>query len=218
MTAAGKRKRVGPVTLWAVGLAARLVRLLARTWRYTTVNAEALEGLRAQGIPIVFTVWHGRMLPLAWYHRDQGITILVSPHADGDVGVRIAQSFGFRTERGSTYRDAGRALLRMSRAAAEGREVVFTPDGPRGPAETVSPGALIVAQRSGAPIVPVTAGARHAWRLRSWDRFLIPKPFARVTVVYGDAVYVDEPTARDAAAEAQRLEQVMRELTAAADA
>jgi lysophospholipid acyltransferase (LPLAT)-like uncharacterized protein len=158
------------------------------------------------------------MLPLAWHHRDQGITILVSPHADGDVGVRIAHAFGFRTERGSTYRGAGRALLRMSRAAEEGRDVVFTPDGPRGPAETVSPGALIVAQRSGAPILPVAAGARRAWRLRSWDRFLIPRPFATVTVVYGDALYVDEPTARHAAAEGERLEQVMRTLTATADA
>jgi len=218
VTGVALKRRHPPWVRWSVAAAVGVLRALARTWRMREVNAAALAQVRGAGRPVVFAVWHGRLLPLMWHHRDQGLTVLVSPHADGDIGVQLAEAFGFRTERGSTFRGADRALMRMSGAAAEGREVVFTPDGPRGPAETFAPGALIVAQRSGAPLVPVTAGARAAWRLRSWDRFLIPKPFARVKVIYGDPIYVSDRTPREAAAQAEHAERILRDLTAAADA
>jgi lysophospholipid acyltransferase (LPLAT)-like uncharacterized protein len=83
----------------------------------------------------------------------------------------------------------------------DGACLAVTPDGPRGPAESVAPGAAFVAQRPGAPMVPVSVKASSAWRLKSWDRFMIPKPFARLTVAYGDPIYVDAESARDAAKE-----------------
>jgi lysophospholipid acyltransferase (LPLAT)-like uncharacterized protein len=89
--------------------------------------------------------------------------------------------------------------------------VAVTPDGPRGPARSYAPGALIAAQRAGAPIVPIAAHADSAWKLSSWDNFLIPKPFARVTVAYGEPTRVSSETSRAAAAEAPSFQKLMEE-------
>jgi lysophospholipid acyltransferase (LPLAT)-like uncharacterized protein len=158
------------------------------------------------------------MLALLWQHRGEGIAVLISEHGDGEIIARLAESLGFRTVRGSTSRGADRALLGMSRAVESGVDVAFTPDGPRGPAERFAPGALVVAQRTGAPVVTVRVGASRSWRLRSWDRFMIPKPFATVTIAYGDPVYVTAASLREAADEGSRFEALMRETGAAARA
>jgi lysophospholipid acyltransferase (LPLAT)-like uncharacterized protein len=195
-----------------------IIRALAATWRIRVVNREAVDALRARRRPIVFAFWHGEMLPLVWQHRNEGAAILVSSHRDGEIIARIAESFGFRTVRGSTSRGAGRALLGLVRTLEEGRDVAVTPDGPRGPARKFAPGALVAAQRGAAPIVAVAVHASRAWRLRSWDRFLIPKPFARVTVAYGPPTPVAAATAREAAGEAARFEQLLAETAAVAGA
>lgn len=203
---------------WAVRIGLLLVRALAPTWRLTERNARVVRELRARGQPIIFAFWHGRMLPLLWHHRREGVAILVSEHADGEIIARIAEALGYRTVRGSTTRGSERALLRLIRVVQGGAEVAVTPDGPRGPAERFAAGALVVAQRSGAPIVPVASGSPSAWRLRSWDRFMIPRPFARVTIAYGEPIRMDGHTARDAAARAPRVGELLRDLTASVDA
>jgi lysophospholipid acyltransferase (LPLAT)-like uncharacterized protein len=97
--------------------------------------------------------------------------------------------------------------------------VAITPDGPRGPARRFASGALVVAQRAGAPIIPLAVATRRAWRLKSWDGFLIPKPFARITVAYGEPAFVTAPTPREAVADTSRLETLMQRVcTTAADA
>ena len=98
-----------------------------------------------------------------------------------------------------------------------GAHVAVTPDGPRGPAESFAPGALIAAQRSGAPIVLLRAVADRAWRLRSWDRFIIPKPFARLTIYVGEPLYVNADSLRAAADQAPRFQALMRALPLAID-
>ena len=203
---------------WAARLGLLLVRALAPTWRVAERNAGVVRELRGRGQPIIFAFWHGRMLPLLWHHRRQGVAILVSEHGDGEVIARIAEALGYRTVRGSTSRGSERALLRLIRTVQSGAEVAVTPDGPRGPAEQFAPGALVVAQRSGAPIVPVASGSAGAWHVRSWDRFMIPRPFARVTIAYGEPIRMDGHTARDAAAQAPRVGELLRELTASVDA
>lgn len=182
---------------------------LARTWRFRVVNEQALDDLRASGRPFIYSLWHGHLLPLLWYHRGSNVAVLISEHRDGELIARAAESLGYRSIRGSTTRGAERALLSLVRELKEGRYVAVTPDGPKGPPRTFAPGALIAAHRSGAPILPVAAGADRAWRLRSWDRFMIPKPFARVTVAYGTATSVDAPSARAAASEGPRFEALM---------
>lgn len=204
-----------PNVTWQVRLGLVVLRLLAATWRIRVVDGEVVTALRAARQPFVFTLWHGQMLPLVWHHRDQGIAVLISEHRDGEIIARIASALGLRAVRGSTYRGADRALVGLVRELRAGRDVAVTPDGPRGPAGHFAPGALIAAQRAGVPIVAVAAAATRAWRLRTWDGFMIPKPFARVTVAYS-AAWVESPTARDAAAEAPRFKQLLETTVARA--
>ncbi|HEY7894999.1 MAG TPA: lysophospholipid acyltransferase family protein [Gemmatimonadaceae bacterium] len=204
--------------IWLSRLGGVLLRVLAHTWRIRYVNREPVAALMGAGQPVVLVLWHGELLPILWTQRLRGLVALISEHGDGEILARVALSLGYHTVRGSTSRGGGRALLGMSRAIEDdGRSLVFTPDGPRGPARTFAPGALIVAQRTGAPVVTLAAGASRAWRLTSWDSFLIPKPFARVTVAYGDPVVIDAATVRKAAEQAARFETLLNATSAVAN-
>ena len=194
------------------------MRLLGRTWRVRRVNDGSVRDLRRQHVPIVFALWHGDMLPLLYLHRDEGVAVLISEHRDGELIARIAQSLGFRTVRGSSSRGAARALAGMVRELESGRDVAVTPDGPRGPARSFAPGALIAAQRAAAPVIAVGVSARSAWRLKSWDRFVIPKPFGRVSVAYSDPMRLQSSSARAAVDETSRFETLMGEVQQLADA
>lgn len=204
-------------TRWLVRVGAVVIRALAATWRIRVIGDAGLRGERAAKRPIIIVLWHGQMLPLLYQHRGEGVSILISEHRDGELIARIAASFGHRSVRGSTTRGAGRALLGLVREVEQGHDIAVTPDGPRGPARSFAPGALAVAQRTGAAIIPATVGAARAWRLRSWDRFLIPHPFSRVVISYGDAARVRAPDARSAAGEAERFQRLMEEAERAAD-
>lgn len=210
-------QRPAPKHAWAVAVGGVALRALAATWRLRERNGDVVRRLRAEHQPIIFAFWHGRMLALLWKHRNEGASVLISEHKDGELVARAALALGYRTVRGSTFRGAERALLGMIRVVEAGGDVAFTPDGPRGPAESFAPGALIVAQRTGAPIVLVASGARRAWRLRSWDGFRIPKPFARVTIAYADPIYITTPSARAASEEAPRMQALLRQLAAQVD-
>jgi lysophospholipid acyltransferase (LPLAT)-like uncharacterized protein len=163
-------------------LGSGLIRVLGITWR-VRYRAAAFDAAQQGRGPVIYMSWHGQMLPMLWAHRNRGISVLISEHRDGELIARIAHSLGFRTVRGSTTRGASRSLIGMTRAIEAGIDVAITPDGPRGPAHSFAPGALYVAQRTGCRLVAVGAAAR-AWHLKSWDRFAIPVPFARVTVAY----------------------------------
>ncbi|MDQ6872820.1 MAG: lysophospholipid acyltransferase family protein [Gemmatimonadota bacterium] len=192
--------------------------VLARTWRIRVVNGEALRKLRASELPFIFALWHGHLLPLLWHHRDEGVRVLISEHRDGEIVARAAESLGYGLIRGSTTRGADRALISLVRELQAGHEVAITPDGPKGPAEKFAPGALIAAQRSGSFILPVAASASRSWRLKSWDRFMIPKPFARVTVAYGPPAKVLATNPRAAVDEAPRFERLLTDAVGLAGA
>ncbi len=187
------------------------LQMLSRTWRIRVVNGEYVTDLRRKGRPFIFALWHGQLLPLLWHHRGEGVLILISEHRDGELVARAARSLGYGLIRGSTTRGAERALIALVRQLQGGHEVAITPDGPRGPAKTFAPGALVAAQRSDSFILPVAAAADRAWRLRSWDRFMIPKPFARVTVAYGPPAKVLAKTSRAAGEEGPRFERLLNE-------
>lgn len=193
----------------AIVLGSGLLRTLASTWRYSIVDESHLKELRAAGRPFVFSLWHGQLLPLIWHHRGEDVAILVSEHSDGEMIARIAASIGYRLIRGSTTRGGSRALLGLVRELNAGREVAVTPDGPRGPARKYAPGALMAAQRANAPVLPIAAHVDRAWSLSSWDSFVIPKPFARITVAYGAPSLVNAASSREAAAESDVFEQLM---------
>lgn len=150
-----------------------------------TVHEERWRALVDAGRPRVFLLWHEVLLPLLWQHRHQGVVIVVSEAREGQYLADLAASLGYAAVRGSSTRGGARALLGAVRELQEGRSVAFTPDGPRGPRRELKAGVVAAAQRGGGVIVPIHAEADGGWRLDSWDRFLIPKPGARVTVTYG---------------------------------
>lgn len=204
---------------WIVRLGVPIVRLLGATWRIRLINTtSSIDRLRRERQPIVFALWHGDMLPLLYHHRDEGVSVLISEHHDGELIARVAESLGFRTVRGSTTRGASRALVALTRELSSGHDVAITPDGPRGPARSFAPGALIAAQRAGAPVIAVGVSARTAWRLRSWDRFAIPRPFSKLSIAYSEPVALDAASPRAAAQETSRFQALMGEMERLANA
>lgn len=201
------------ILIW---LGVTVLRLLAMTWRMRVVGDGPLKEARSRRIPMLHTLWHGQMLPILWQHRDQGIAIVISEHRDGEIIAQIAQRLGCRSIRGSSSRGASRALLALARELSDGRDAAITPDGPRGPAHRFAPGALVAAQRSGKPLLLIGAHARSQWQLRSWDGFIIPKPFTRVTIAYHGPVYISATGPREAAEQAPELEALMSATVAAA--
>lgn len=170
-------------------LAPAVLRAVAASWRVERVGAEAFEALHAAGA-YVAAMWHGAMLAPTPLHRHRGIAVLVSPSDDGGLVVKVLRRFGYGVIRGSTSRHGPRAMREMREALAAGTPVVVTPDGPRGPQYAMNVGVAWLARETGAPILPVRITAAPAWRLRSWDKFMIPKPFAKVRVEYLPAVRV----------------------------
>ena len=184
-----------------------LFRLWAKTLRLTLVdphNGVAL--VREQ--PVIFAIWHNRLLMLPppfdrWFPTRQSIG-LISASRDGDLVSLLIERSGYGTIRGSTSRKGVIALRQLVEALAAGSNVLFTPDGPRGPVYEVSPGVIFVAQKSGAPIVPIHVEYSSSWRLKSWDRFCVPRPFSKMRFILGAPIQV-EPTKSPEQFEQERL-------------
>jgi lysophospholipid acyltransferase (LPLAT)-like uncharacterized protein len=182
-------------------VAASLVRALGMTLRLTVAGTEAVGRHWAPGRPVIYAVWHGQILMVPWLnerlcksHGARPATVLVSRSRDGEIVAQYLRSFGLDSVRGSTSRggrEAGRALVA---AVRQGRDIAVVPDGPRGPRGQLQPGVVTLAALTGAPIVPLAVAARPALRLRSWDAFIVPWPFARCAAVFGPPLRV----ARDA--------------------
>jgi len=191
---------------------ASLVRLLCWTWRYEVQDAPAYTEALAAGERFVYAFWHSGILPAAALRRDEGIAVLVSRHRDGELITRIIHRLGYVTGRGSSTRGGDSGVREMLAWAEAGRHLAVTPDGPRGPAERAKDGLIYLAARTGRRVVPIALGVRSAWRLRSWDRFRVPHPFARVAVSHGAPLAVGDLEAdRDGACEA--FDRALRALT-----
>lgn len=185
-------------------LGAIAVRMLAGTLRVKSDEA-TVAPLWAARVPVIYATWHGRLLLLPWLYGWRGAHALTSRSRDGEIVSRWIRRFGLVPIRGSSSRGGADALRELTRAVRAGREVVVVPDGPRGPREVLKPGVIVLARLSGAPIVPMAVGASREWRLRSWDEFRIPRPFARCVVRFGEPIRVSR-TADRAAEEAARKE------------
>jgi lysophospholipid acyltransferase (LPLAT)-like uncharacterized protein len=188
-----------------------VVSALAHTWRYDVQHEEHWRGLA--GGPFLFMCWHEALLPLLWRHRGQDIALVVSEARDGQYLADFGRRLGYRLVRGSSTRGSVRALIGAIRELEQGHAVAMTPDGPRGPRRELKPGIIAAAQRTGAAILPLHSDANRTWRFRSWDRFMLPKPFARVGVGYGPPIRVGrEPGDQEsgAAMAGAALEQLTR--------
>jgi lysophospholipid acyltransferase (LPLAT)-like uncharacterized protein len=169
-----------------------LVRLFCGTLRLTIDREDECERLIREHNGAIFVTWHGRtMIPIHhWYRTRRPYHVLVSLSRDGDFLSELFRVFGMKVIRGSTGRRGVMATRAALAALDSGSVLGFTPDGPRGPSGVAQPGAVYFAQRSGRPIIPAGISAYPRWFTRSWDRFLIPRPFARARWVYGDPIFV----------------------------
>jgi lysophospholipid acyltransferase (LPLAT)-like uncharacterized protein len=184
------RLKVSPAA--AQLLAGPALRFLAASWRIELQHEDRWRPIYEARRPHVYLLWHEALLPLLWHHRDQGVAIVVSAAREGRYLADFATSLGYRALYGSSTRGGARALLAAVRELRAGRAVAFTPDGPRGPRRELKPGVIAAAQRGAAVVVPVHAESSRSWRLHSWDRMMIPKPFARVWISYGQPFEVAE--------------------------
>jgi hypothetical protein len=161
-----------------------LLWLLGSTWRFEEIAEEGvtpLVGGAGAGAEI-FCFWHQCVLPCAIYYRRTHATILISRSFDGELITRILGLFGFRAARGSSSRGAREGLLGLKEVIESGRPAIFTADGPLGPIYQTKMGPIKLAQITGARIGAFHLEPERAWTMRSWDRFLIPKPFTRIVV------------------------------------
>jgi lysophospholipid acyltransferase (LPLAT)-like uncharacterized protein len=186
-------------------LVAFLLRVLNRTLRYETVVEAGAAPARPPALQ-VWCFWHRCLIPCACYfHGKFKPAVLISSSFDGELIARTIERLGFLTARGSSSRSGGSGLWSLAKAVERGYPAVFTADGPRGPIYKVKPGAVKLAQLTGYSIGIFYAHPQKAWELKSWDRFLIPKPFSRVAISWGRHVVV--PRNEDPeAVEAKRLE------------
>jgi lysophospholipid acyltransferase (LPLAT)-like uncharacterized protein len=142
--------------------------------------------------------------------------VLVSRSRDGALAARYVRHFGLSVARGSSSRGGGAGLRSLVAALRGGADVAIVPDGPRGPSEQLQPGAVVLAALTGMPVVPVAVGARPSRRLRSWDRFMVPWPFARCVLAFGPPTHVAADADRERAR--KDLGHALAEVTARADA
>ena len=199
------------------GIAAGFIRGLRATVRLRHHGDAALREQERRGEPFILAFWHRHLLLMPYSYRGKRISVLVSQSKDGELIARTVARLGIDSSRGSSSRGGAAGLRSLLRKAAEGYDIAFTPDGPRGPVGVVQPGVVLAAAATGLPVWPVALAATRCRRLRSWDRFVVPLPLSTVHFVYGDPLRVDrrgDPTAAaaelksrlDAAeAEAERL-------------
>ena len=202
----------------AVRLLSWLLHGLYATLRPVYVQPHFERRVWHGGTPVLLAFWHGRMLYFVHLYRHTHITALVSRSKDGEFISQVLMRFGIHATRGSSSRGGARGLLEIVKRVRQGFHVAFTPDGPRGPCYQVQPGIVAVAKQTGAPILPVAYSAQWKKVLGSWDGFVIPWPFSRVVVVYGEPIYVPpRASAVTFGAKRQEVEASLRHITKIAD-
>lgn len=186
--------------------------------RLIVLGGEKYNQIRAEGKPVIFALWHERLLIVPYFFRRRNVVGFVSPSRDGEILVQIGLRWGFKVLRGSSSHSVAKSWVKMIRELKEGGEVIMIPDGPRGPVHVFKPGSIKLAQESGASIVPFTYSCARRKHVRSWDRFMWFYPFQKVVVVYGEPIDIPAQLSEDEFEAARRhLEQVLIALDERAD-
>lgn len=178
------------VSTVGVALAAGLNLLLSSLVRMRRIDVHHDENAIKHGKSVIYAFWHGRFWLLPRHLGHPGITVMISRSKDGEIIARVLSLMGYHATRGSSSRGGSEALGGLEQVLAQRRPVAITPDGPRGPRHHAQMGAVALAARTGAPIVPLGVSARPAWTLKSWDRFQIPMPLSRGVLVFGEPQFV----------------------------
>jgi hypothetical protein len=203
----------------AVGI---LGRILLRFWWVSCplkiLGEEEYLRLRRSKKPVIFLVWHGRLLLVPWFFRGRGVGALISPSRDGEILIRIGSKWDYKIFRGSSSHSIVRAWVEMKKELDNGGELILVPDGPRGPYHNLKAGCLKLARETGAVLVPFSYSASRKKFLKSWDRFLFYYPFSKIVAIYGTPIAVDSGLDEEQSEkERARVERVLIELDAEAD-
>lgn len=167
-----------------------LVSVISRTLRIETQGIDWQDMKeRSWDVPIVCS-WHDRLFAGIYHLRNRGLTVMSSISFDAEYTARCIQRFGYGVIKGSSTRGGTRALVEMIRLMKQGVPMAFAIDGPRGPRHIVKPGPLLLAKRTGNPMIPICSDLKAYWTLNSWDKFRIPKPFTRAVIIFGEPIFV----------------------------
>ena len=192
---------------WLIAIGFRLLQLWARTLRYEVEDRAGIVG-NTISENYIGALWHNRLLlfpfVLRRFFSNRHGAALISASRDGELLADAIKRFDYDVVRGSSSRLGASAILQLTEVLASGRDVVITPDGPRGPVYELGPGIIFLAQKSEAAVVPFNMEYSSYWRLKSWDRFIVPRPFSKVRVIIGQPHRV-KSTSTDEEFEAERL-------------
>lgn len=184
------------------GILYRVSRALGATFRIKAI------GCPEDASKAIFCGWHGRSIIFSNYFRNRGFWVIISNSRDGDIQNRIFERLGYQTIRGSTKRGGAEAAILSIRVLKGGGTMAITPDGPKGPSQVVQGGVMLMAQKSGARLIPVGLSARPRWLINSWDRHMIPLPFSRCVMI------MSEPMTVPADASPEQVEELRLKLEA----
>jgi lysophospholipid acyltransferase (LPLAT)-like uncharacterized protein len=202
-----KLKIEGRLARWLIAFGVCLLRVWERTLRYHVDDRAGVVG-KPVTENYIGALWHNRLLifpmVLRRFFPNRAGAALISASRDGDLLTDAIHRFGYDVIRGSSSRMGTSAILQLTQMLASGRDVVITPDGPRGPAYELGPGIVFLAQKSGASVLPMNLEYSGCWRLGSWDRFIIPHPFSKVRVLISQPLSV-KPTGMPDQFEAERV-------------
>lgn len=199
---------LGTVIYWAM-------RILRLTMRIRIIGGEVPQAFHDRGEGLIGAFWHGRLLLAVFAYTGKRLHVLVSSHGDGDIIGNVMKKFGLGLVRGSSSKRGKEALREMVKLASENHDLAITPDGPRGPAEVVKPGIANLACLTGKAVITMAWSCSKSKRFSSWDRFMLPYPFSRGVVVWGEPLYRRDGEHPEAFR--QRIEQALKDVTAKAD-
>ncbi|MCL2760840.1 MAG: lysophospholipid acyltransferase family protein [Desulfuromonadales bacterium] len=192
-----------------------IISLLFKTLRVRYIRKEVVDSLTNGKEGFIGAFWHGRMLLIPFIYPGENMNVLISVHRDGEIIANVMKRFGFSLVRGSSKKGGSEAMREILTLLKDGKDIAFTPDGPRGPREVLKSGVSEAARLSGKPLIPVAYSASPCFRATSWDGFMMPYPFSKAILAAGEPVYYQE--GEEPELFRQRVEAALRKVTAEAD-
>ena len=193
-----------------------LIRVIGATIRFQVEGWENFESIERAGKLPIYAFWHDRIFAGTYFFRNRGIAVITSQSKDGEYIARFIQRLGYGAIRGSSTRGGVGALVEMIKAMRAGTPTAFTLDGPKGPRYLAKPGAVLLAKKTGDPIMPFVVECKKYWTIPSWDRLQIPKPFTGARLIIGKPIYVEAQA--DEIGIADKLREVQLSLDAMVEA
>jgi lysophospholipid acyltransferase (LPLAT)-like uncharacterized protein len=188
-----------------------VIRVLGPTLRFEVLGWHHAERTHRSGRRVVWAFWHRVIIPISWWARNMGIVVLNTTAFDGQWTRKVIERLGFGTAQGSSSRGGLRGLAVMAKRIEQGKDCAFTIDGPRGPRYVAKPGPVMLARKTGAPIMVFHIGVERGKTFeKTWDHFLMPYPFSRAVILF--SAPIDVPPNADSEAMAAKHTEMQREL------